>query len=64
MKPHRNSIVKDREKAKHYKPRAILGDIRKPNLQFTSDLAQIAHNTRLVKKKMKQSGTKYSEGLN
>ena len=28
----------------------MLGDLRKPNIEFTSDIVYITHNTRIVKK--------------
>lgn len=41
----------------------MLGDLRKPSAEFTSDLCQIAHKTRLVKRQMAESCTKSSPGL-
>ena len=37
-------------KMKRYKPKVMVGDLRKENCEFTSDLVSLAHNTRLVKK--------------
>lgn len=36
--------------AKSFKPKVMLADLRKPNIEFTSDIVYITHNTRIVKK--------------
>ena len=57
MNPHKNALEEEVKKRNKFKPKIMLGDIRKPSCQFTSDLVIIQHNTRVIKKKMADMGT-------
>ena len=63
MQPHRNQLAKIEFAKKKFKPKVMVGDLRKPTNEFTSDLTQIAHNTRLIKRRMQEDGTKKSVSL-
>lgn len=63
MIPHKNQQAAAMKRKDKYKPKVMVGDLRKPTCEFTSDLVLMAHNTRLVKKKMDAEGTKTSESL-
>lgn len=63
MKPHKNSLNHVQKMKEKYKPKTMVGDLRKPNCEFTSDLNIIAHKTRLIKKKMVEMGTTESASL-
>jgi len=38
MKPHKNALAEEMRERNKFKPKIMLGDIRKPSCQFTSDL--------------------------
>ena len=63
MNPHKNALSEQIARRKKFKPKVMLGDLRKTNCEFTSDLVQIAHNTRLVKRKMAETKTEKSNSL-
>ena len=50
MKQHINAQKNAERMAKSFKPKVMLADLRKPNIEFTSDIVYITHNTRIVKK--------------
>ena len=49
--------------SKSFKPKVMLGDLRKPNIEFTSDIVYMAHNTRIVKKGKTQASCVESNSL-
>ena len=49
MQPHKNKFLNPKSEYT-FKPQIMLGDFRKPNTEFTSDLVQLAHKTRLSTK--------------
>lgn len=63
MQPHKNAVLEEMKERNKFKPKVMLGDIRKPSCQFSSDLVQIMHNTRIIKKKMTAMGTRASDSL-
>lgn len=63
MQPHKNAVLEELKERNKFKPKVMLGDIRKPSCQFSSDLVQIMHNTRIIKKKMAAMGTQQSNSL-
>lgn len=44
-------------------PQQTLGDLLKPNCEFTSDLVLMAHRTKFVKKVNEASNTRFSQSL-
>ena len=63
MQPHKNAVLEELKERNKFKPKVMLGDLRKPSVQFSSDLNQIMHNTRIMKKKMAAMGTRPSDSL-
>ena len=53
----------EQNKLKIYKPKVMVGDLRKPNCEFTSDLVSLQHNTRFVKKYKEVDECKGSDSL-
>ena len=63
MKPHKNKFINQKSEYT-FKPQVMLGDLRKPYCEFTSDLVQLAHKTRLAHKTMgPKNGVKQSDSL-
>ena len=56
MAPHKNIQKAYVHKKQKFKPKIMVGDLRKPICEFTSDLNFMAHNTRLIKKRMADDG--------
>ena len=63
MIPHKNQKAAAEKRKDKFKPKVMVGDLRKPTCEFTSDLVLMAHNTRLIKRKMDEEGAKASESL-
>jgi len=64
MAPHKNMMNScGTTKKNKFKPMVMVGDISKPNCEFTSDLNFMAHNTRLIKKMMAKDGGQESASL-
>lgn len=63
MKPHKNALADDIQRRKKFKPKVLIGDLRKPNTEFTSDLVTIAHQSRLIRRKNAEMGTEESKSL-
>ena len=51
------------DKRKRFKPKVMVGDIHKPNVEFTSDLVTLAHQTNLVKKSKAEFNCRASNSL-
>ena len=47
----------------NFKPKVMVGDLRKPQCEFTSDLNFLAHQTRLMQRKMAEERTVESDSL-
>ena len=63
MQPHKNKLI-NKKSEYTFKPQIMLGDFRKPNTEFTSDLVHLAHKTRLSQKTMGvKNGVKQSDSL-
>jgi hypothetical protein len=43
MRPHKNALTDEILRRNKFKPKVLIGDLRKPNTEFTSDLVTIAH---------------------
>ena len=63
MRPHKNELLKESLKPRKFKPKVMIGNLKKPICEFTSDLVLLAHHTRLVKRQMLESGTLHSKSL-
>ena len=63
MKQHINAQKAAERMRKNFKPKVMLGDLRKPNIEFTSDIVYITHNTRIVKKVKTQAQCGESDSL-
>ena len=68
MLPHKNPDENSDDpkpvKKKRFKPKAMIGSVRKPNLDFSQDLSYLTHQTEIVRKKMRESQVQKSKGLN
>ena len=51
------------DKRKRFKPKTMVGDVHKPNVEFTSDLVTLAHQTNLVKKSKAEFNCRASNSL-
>ena len=63
MKQHINAQKNAERMRGSFKPKVMLGDLRKPNIEFTSDIVYMAHNTRVVKKGKAKTATLESLSL-
>ena len=56
MQPHKNALEEIEKRKGYFKPKVMLGSLRKPIREFTSDLQYLQHtSSKLIKKQKKDS---------
>ena len=63
MKLHKNVEEQEKLNKNKFKPKKMVGDIHKPNCEFTSDLTSMAHKTKLAVKNKAKFGCTPSNSL-